>query len=187
MQIILLEKVHNLGNLGEVVQVANGYARNFLLPQKKAMRVTAAAKAEVDERRQQLAQQESNRQQAAQARADLCVREISVTRLAGEGGKLYGSVSPGDIAETMRAADCNIEKSEIFLPSGPIKQLGEFSADIILHAEVRFAVKIKVLEQPGDDSAAAASDAVAVEAEPNPTAESAAKPAPNPTAESADD
>lgn len=170
MEIILLEKVQNLGDLGEIVRVRNGYARNFLIPQKKAMRATDEAKAEVEERRMQLAQEETTRQDVAQARADLTVREITVSRLASESGQLYGSVSPIDIVEALVAAGSNIEKSEVFQSDGPIKQVGEFTAEVILHAEVRFEIKITVLVAEGapppdltafDDEVKAASDAAA--------------------------
>ena len=153
MEIILLEKIRNLGDLGETVTVANGYARNFLIPQKKAMRATDEAKAEVEERRRQLAVEESKRQEVAQARADLAVREITITRLAGEAGKLYGSVSPSDIAEALTAAGSPIEKAEIVQPGGPIKQTGKFEVEVILHPEVRFEVKITVLEESNEPSA----------------------------------
>ena len=152
MEIILLEKIRNLGDLGDTVKVANGYARNFLIPRKKAMRATDEAKSRVEERRRQLAQEESKRQEVAQARADLAVREITVTRLAGDAGKLYGSVSPADIAEALTDAGHPIEKSEILQPDGPIKQTGEFTAEVILHPEVRFAVKITVLGEGGTDA-----------------------------------
>ncbi len=152
MEIILLEKIQNLGDLGDTVKVANGYARNFLIPQKKAMRATDEAKARVDERRRQLAEEESKRMEVAQARADLALREVTVTRLAGEAGKLYGSVSPADIAEALTEAGCRIEKAEIFQPGGPIKQTGAFAADVILHPEVRFEVKITVLGEGGSDA-----------------------------------
>ena len=158
MEIILLEKIRNLGDLGETVKVANGYARNYLLPRKKAMRATEEAKAEVEERRRQLAQEESKRLEVAQARADLAVRQISVTRLAaGESGTLYGSVSPADIAEALNEAGTQVEKSEIVQPDGPIKQLGEFEAEVILHPEVRFTLKITVL--PGEGNAPVGIDA----------------------------
>ncbi len=144
MEIILLEKIQNLGELGDLVNVKNGYARNYLIPQKKAVRATADAKAEVDSRRRQLAQEEGKRLEVAQARADLTVREISLTRLCSEEGGLYGSVSPVDIAEALNKAGSNIEKSEVFQPDGPIKHTGEFSAEIILHPEVRFDIKVAV-------------------------------------------
>lgn len=188
MEVILLEKVQNLGDLGETVKVANGYARNFLIPRRKAVRATEEAKAQVEERRRQLALEESKRLEVAQARADLAVREITVTRLARETGDLYGSVSPADIAEALVAAGTQVEKSEIIQPDGPIKRTGQFEAEVILHPEVRFTVQIQVLEgesnapgglaDGGDADASEAVDAVdapeAVEAE-----ESAAPEAPD--------
>lgn len=147
MQIILLEKVHNLGDLGELVEVKNGYARNYLIPQQKAARATAAAKSLVEQRRRQLAEEEDKRLEVAKARAELAVREISVTRLCSEQGKLYGSVTSADIAEIITAAGAAIERSEVSLPDGSLKQIGEFEATIILHPEVRFTVKVVVEEQ----------------------------------------
>lgn len=167
MEIILLEKVQNLGDLGETVKVANGYARNYLIPRRKAVRATEEAKAEVEERRRQLALEESKRLEVAKARADLAVREITVTRLARETGDLYGSVSPADIAEALVAAGTRVEKSEIIQPDGPIKHTGQFEAEVVLHPEVRFTVQIQVLEgesnAPGglaDGGDAEASEAV---------------------------
>jgi len=152
MEVILLEKIQNLGDLGELVNVKNGYARNFLIPQKKAVRATQDAKALVEERRRQLAEEESKRVEVAKARAELAVKEISVSRLCSEEGKLYGSVTSADIADTMTEAEggARIEKSEVFLPEGPIKLTGEFEADVILHPEVRFAVKVTVAGEQGE-------------------------------------
>ena len=150
MEIILLEKIHRLGDLGDTVSVANGYARNYLIPQKKAMLATADALAKVEARRQQLAAEESDRLEVAKARADLGIREITLTRLAGEGGKLYGSVAPTDIAEALTEAGCRIEKSEVTQADGVIKNTGEFTADITLHPDVRFEVKVTVLGEGQD-------------------------------------
>ena len=159
MEVILLEKIQNLGDLGSLVNVKNGYARNYLIPQKKAVRATEEAKALVEERRRALAEEESKRLEASQARADLAIREISVTRLCGEEGRLYGSVTPADIATIMTEAGTRIEKSEVFLPAGPLKNTGEFEADVILHPEVRFTVKVNVVgEQDGEPVDAAGSE-----------------------------
>lgn len=144
MEIILLEKIQNIGDVGELVEVRNGYARNYLIPQKKAMIATADAKKEVAEKRRQLAEAEGNRLLAIKARAESAIREITLIRLCGEKGQLYGSVSPADIAEELTQAGTQIEKSEIFQPDGPIKQIGDFEAEVILHPEVRFTVNIKV-------------------------------------------
>ena len=145
MEIILLEKIQNVGEIGDLVNVKNGYARNYLIPQQKAMLATADSKAKVEERRRQLAEEEGKRLDGAKVRADLSVKEITLTRLCGEEGQLYGSVSPVDIAEAMSESEISIEKSEITQPEGPIKHVGDFEADVILHPEVRFTVKIKVL------------------------------------------
>ena len=158
MDIILLEKVQNVGDLGDLVTVKNGYARNFLIPQKKAMLATANAKVEVEERKRQLAEDEGKRLDGARARAELTVKEISLVRLCGDEGQLYGSVSPVDIAEAMTTDGLTIEKSEIFQPEGPIEHIGEFEADVILHPEVRFTVKISVSGEQGDDPTAELSE-----------------------------
>ena len=152
MEIILLEKIQNVGDIGDLVQVKNGYARNFLIPQKKAMLATAEAKAEVEEKRRQLAEGESKRLEQAQSRAQQAVKKITLTRLCGAEGQLYGSVSPIDIAEAMTEAGVTIEKSEITQPDGPIKHIGEFEADVILHPEVRFTVNITVEGDHTEDS-----------------------------------
>ena len=158
MEIILLEKIQNVGEIGDLVNVKNGYARNFLIPQKKAMLATSDAKAKVEERRRQLAEQEGKRLDGAKARADFAIREITLTRLCGEQGQLYGSVSPLDIAEALTEAGTLIEKSEIIQPDGPIKHIGDFEADVILHPEVRFTVKIKVQGEHTDDPIADSAD-----------------------------
>ncbi len=149
MEIILLEKIQNVGDLGELVNVKNGYARNYLIPQKKAVRASEDAKALFEEKRRQLAEEESKRVEAAKARAELAVKEISVTRLCSEEGRLYGSVTPSDIADTITEAGTRIEKSEVILPDGPIKNTGSFEADIILHPEVRFTIAVNVVGEEG--------------------------------------
>ena len=155
MEIILLEKIQNLGDLGELVNVKNGYARNFLIPQKKAVRATEDAKSLVEDRRRQLAEEESKRLEAAKARSELAVKEISVTRLCGEEGHLYGSVTPADIAEIITEAGTRIERSEVFLPDGPLKNTGSFTADVILHPEIRFEVTVNVVGEESSTPAAA--------------------------------
>ena len=150
MEVILLEKIQNLGDLGSLVKVKNGYARNYLIPQKKAVRATEDAKALVEERRRALAAEEGQRLESAKARADLAVREISVVRLCSEEGRLYGSVTSADVATILTEAGTHIEKSEVFLPEGSIKNTGEFEADVILHPEVRFSVRVNVTGDNGD-------------------------------------
>ena len=164
MEIILLEKIRNLGDLGETVRVANGYARNYLIPQKKAMRATAEAKAVVEERRRQLAEEESRRLEVAQARAGLLAREITVTRLAGEGGKLYGSVSSADIAQALSEGGAAVDKAEVEQADGSIKHTGRFAAEVVLHPEVRFAVQVSVLAEGQEEAATEATDEAEVSA-----------------------
>ncbi len=144
MEVILLEKIPNTGDVGDLVNVRNGHARNFLIPQKKAMRATPEAKALAEEKRLQIAADQASRLQKAQMRAEQAVREILLSRLCGEEGQLYGSVSPADIAEEMNRVGTDIDKSEIHQPDGPIKQIGEFEAEVVLHPEVRFAVRVHV-------------------------------------------
>ena len=158
MEIILLEKIRNLGDLGDSVNVANGYARNYLIPQKKAVRATEAAKAEVEERRRHLAAEESKRLEAAEARAQLLPRGVRIARLAASGGKLYGSVSTADIAEALSSDGARVEKSEVTLPDGPLKEVGKFPVEVILHAEVRFTALITVVAEAEDGAGEDAAD-----------------------------
>ena len=144
MEIILLENVQNVGEIGDLVKVRNGYARNYLIPQKKAMMATAEAKKEAEEKRRQLAEAEGKQLLVLQARAETVVREVTLIRLCREEGQLYGSVSPADIAEALTQAGTPIDKSEVFHPEGPIKQVGDYEAEVVLHPEVRFTVKVQV-------------------------------------------
>lgn len=146
MEVILLDRIQNLGELGDLVKVKNGYARNYLIPQKKAMPATADAKAKVEERRKELAKQAEERRASCQARADLVSRSVSLARKVSdeEEGSLFGSVTPADIAEAMSTDDAVIERSEVAMPDGPIKSLGNYEIDVILHPEVRFTVAVEV-------------------------------------------
>ena len=154
MEIILLENIQNLGELGDVVQVRSGYARNYLVPQGKAVWATQDAKAQVEERRKELATLDSERMDAAKAKIDLLPASVTVARRAGEEGKLFGSVSAVDISELLQGADLAIQRSEIDLPEGPIKALGEHEIHVILHPQVRQSLKVVVIaeqEEDGDD------------------------------------
>ena len=146
MEVILLEKIQNLGSLGDHVNVKPGYARNFLLPYGKAVWATEEARSRVDERRLELAKLEEERLDIARAKAELLPEEIVVIRKASEEGKLYGSVSASDIAETLADKGIKIGRSEVNLPSGPIKEIGETNLDILLHPEIRATVLVKVVE-----------------------------------------
>ncbi len=148
MQIILLEKVLNLGNLGEVVKVKDGYARNFLIPQKKAKRATPAALAEFEARRAELENLAAEKLAAAQAVADkLNGAAVSVARKSAMDGRLFGSVGNADIAEALKAAGFDVDKSAVRLPEGPLKMIGEFPVEVALHTDVLATVTVNVVAE----------------------------------------
>lgn len=145
MQIILLEKVVNLGNLGDVVKVKDGYARNFLIPQRMAKRATPAAMAEFEARRAELEKAAAEKLAAAQGVADkMNGTSITVTRKAGMDGRLFGSVGNADIAEALKAAGFDVDKSAVRMPEGPLKAIGEFPLDIALHTDVLANITVTV-------------------------------------------
>lgn len=145
MQIILLEKVVNLGNLGDVVKVKDGYARNFLIPQKKAKRATPAAMAEFEARRAELEKAAAEKLAAAQVVAEkMTGTAITVARKAGMDGRLFGSVGNADIAEALKAAGFDVDKSAVRMPEGPLKAIGEFPLDIALHTDVLANITVTV-------------------------------------------
>lgn len=125
MDVILLEDIQNLGSLGDLVSVKSGYARNFLVPYGKAVWATDNARVKVEERRVQLAKLEEERLDVARAKAERLPAELTVARKASEDGKLYGSVSASDIAEMLRGQGIAVGRSEVTLPQGPIKEIGE--------------------------------------------------------------
>lgn len=146
MQIILLEKVVNLGNLGDVVKVKDGYARNFLIPQRKAKRATPAAMAEFEARRAELEKAAAEKLAAAQAEAEkLNGTAVTVARKAGMDGRLFGSVGNADVAEALKAAGFTIDKSSIRMPEGPLKAIGEFPLDVALHTDVLANITVSVV------------------------------------------
>ena len=148
MQIILLEKVLNLGNLGEVVKVKDGYARNFLIPQKKAKRATPTALAEFEARRAELEKLAAEKLAAAQAVADkLNGAAVSVARKSAMDGRLFGSVGNADIAEALKAAGFDVDKSAVRLPEGPLKMIGEFPVEVALHTDVLATVTVNVVAE----------------------------------------
>ena len=152
MEIILLENIQNLGELGDVVQVRSGYARNYLVPQGKAAWATDDAKAQVEERRKELAKLDGERIDAAKAKAELLPEFLTVARRAGEEGKLFGSVSAIDIAELLQKEELAIQRSEIDMPNGAIKELGEHEIQIILHSQVRQLLKVVVTAEQAEIS-----------------------------------
>ena len=146
MQVILLEKVVNLGNLGDIVKVKDGYGRNFLIPQGKAKRATEANKAEFDARRAELEKQQAEQLVAAQARGEkLAGLTVQITQKAGVDGRLFGSVTNYDIAEAVTKQGFEVSKSEIRMPEGPLKTIGDFPVSIALHHEVVVDITVSVL------------------------------------------
>lgn len=148
MNVILLEPVVNLGELGDEVSVKGGYARNFLIPQRKALRATAENRAMFEERRAELERAAQEKLAAAEARAGkLEGMLVTVVVKAGDEGKLYGSVGTHDIADAVTAKGVEIEKSEVKLPEGVIRALGEYQIDVQLHSEVFQTIQVNVVEE----------------------------------------
>jgi len=146
MQIILMEKVVNLGGLGDVVKVKDGYARNFLIPQGKAKRAAEANRKIFEEKRAELERAQAEAIAAAQAQADkLEGLMLQITRKTGVDGRLFGSVSTHDIAEALAAQGFQVEKSAIRLPEGPLKTVGDTPVQIALHTDVVATVTVSVL------------------------------------------
>jgi large subunit ribosomal protein L9 len=145
MQIILMDKVINLGNLGDLVKVKDGYARNFLIPRGMAKRATPAAKAEFEVRRAELEKLAAEKLAAAQAEAEkLSGVVIEVARKAGVDGRLFGSVTNADIAEALKAKGFDIEKAAIRMPNGPLKTVSENTLDVSLHTDVVAQIIVQV-------------------------------------------
>jgi large subunit ribosomal protein L9 len=146
MQIILMEKVVNLGALGDVVKVKDGYARNFLIPQGKAKRATDAAKAEFEAKRAELEKKAADAHAAAAARAEkLEGYLVQVTQKAGVDGRLFGSVTNADIAEALTKQGFEVKKGEVVMPNGPLKTIGDFPLTLNLHTDVKANITVSVL------------------------------------------
>ena len=146
MQIILLDKVVNLGGLGDVVKVKDGYARNYLIPQGKAKRANAANLAEFEARRAELERLAAEQLAAAQAEgAKLEGQSVSISRKAGVDGRLFGSVTNADIAEALKAKGFVVEKSAVRMPEGPLKAVGESQVVVALHTDVTATISATVV------------------------------------------
>jgi large subunit ribosomal protein L9 len=146
MQIILLEKVVNLGNLGDIVKVKDGFARNFLIPGKKARRATKDAVAEFEVRRAELEKIAAEKLAAATAQGEkLAGQTVKISQKAGVDGRLFGSVTNFDIAEALKAQGFAVEKAQVRLPTGPLKLVGEHSVQVGLHTDVVVDVTIQVI------------------------------------------
>jgi len=145
MEIILLEKITNLGNLGDKVNVKAGYGRNYLVPQGKAVVATAKKIAEFEARRAELEKAAVEKLNAAQARANaLSKLEVVIKHKAGDEGKLFGSIGTHNIADAITAAGAVVEKHEIRMPQGVIRHVGDYAIDINLHSDVIVTLSIKV-------------------------------------------
>ncbi|MCB1978537.1 MAG: 50S ribosomal protein L9 [Burkholderiaceae bacterium] len=145
MQIILLDKVVNLGNLGDLVKVKDGYARNFLIPSGRARRATAAAKAEFEAKRAELEKAAADKLAASQAvGAKLEGLVLKLTQKAGVDGRLFGSVTNGDVAEELNKQGFKVLKSQVRMPAGPIKTIGDSTVSVSLHHDVAVEVTVSV-------------------------------------------
>lgn len=148
MNVILLESVPNLGDLGEKVKVKPGYARNYLLPQGRAIAATPANLAEFEKRRAEFeARQVESLKEAEAHAASLEGVVVSLARKAGEEGRLFGSVGTADIAEAVSALGIPIERQQVRLPSGPLRQLGDYDITVHLHADVDVVIKVQVVAE----------------------------------------
>ncbi len=148
MQLILLEKVANLGTLGDIVKVKDGFGRNFLIPQGKAKRATEANKAEFAARRADLEKQQADILTVATARgAKLAAFVLTVAQKAGVDGRLFGSVTNGDIAEGLVAAGFEVAKSEVRMPTGPLKTVGDHAVTVALHHDIVVDILVKVVAE----------------------------------------
>ncbi|KQT37774.1 50S ribosomal protein L9 [Methylophilus sp. Leaf414] len=148
MQVILLEKVANLGTLGDVVRVKDGYGRNFLIPQGKAKRATEANQAEFASRRADLEKQQADLLTVAQARGEkLAGFALTIAQKAGVDGRLFGSVTNLDIATGLQAQGHEVKKSDVRLPNGPLKNVGEFVVSVALHHDVVVDINVTVVAE----------------------------------------
>ncbi|MGE1003504.1 50S ribosomal protein L9 [Ralstonia pseudosolanacearum] len=146
MQIILLEKVVNLGNLGDVVRVKDGYARNFLIPNKQARRATVSAIQEFEARRAELEKLAAERLAVAQAEGEkLNGLTLQLSQKAGVDGRLFGSVTNHDIAAALTAQGFKVEKAQVRMPNGPLKTVGDHPVAVSLHTDVSVDVTVSVL------------------------------------------
>jgi large subunit ribosomal protein L9 len=146
MEVILLQKVRNLGSLGELVKVKAGFARNYLIPYGKAISATAENKAKFEQQRAELERQQSDALSSAKVRAEkMTGMTLQIVRKVSEEGKLFGSVTIRDICDAAQAAGFELERSELHLPSGPLKEVGDHEVAISLHPEINFNIIVSVV------------------------------------------
>ena len=145
MEIILLEKIENLGVMGDKVNVKPGYGRNYLIPKGKAAPATEANIAEFEARRAELEKAAAETLAAAEARRDrLADMKITITAKAGDEGKLFGSIGTADIADAINATGVMVERHEVRLPTGAYRQVGEYDVDLHLHTDVNTTIKLTI-------------------------------------------
>ena len=148
MEVILLEKIAKLGNLGDKLNVKGGYARNYLLPQGKATAATAANVEAFEARRAELEKQAAEKKAEADARAaKLADLTVTIAANSGDEGKLFGSIGTRDIAEAVSAAGVELDKSEVRLPNGALRSVGEYDVEVHLHTDVEATVKVVVVAE----------------------------------------
>jgi large subunit ribosomal protein L9 len=148
MQIILLEKVANLGNLGDVVKVKDGYARNYLIPTRQARRATAAAIKEFEAKRAELEKAAAEKLAAATALGEsLSGKTVRISQKAGVDGRLFGSVTNADIADALAKLNFTVAKAQVRMPNGPLKTVGEFTVSVAPHTDVVVEVTVQVVAE----------------------------------------
>lgn len=146
MQVILLDKVANLGNLGDIVKVKDGYARNFLIPTRRARRATDTAIKEFEARRADLEKAAADKLSAAQSLGEkLNGKTVRITQKAGVDGRLFGSVTNHDIADALKAEGFDVHKSQVRLPNGPLKTVGEHPVSVAPHSDVVADITVQVV------------------------------------------
>ena len=148
MEVILLEKIAKLGNLGDKVTIKPGFGRNYLIPQGKAVAATAHKIAEFEARRAELEKIAAEKLQAAEARAEALQKlDIVIPHKAGDEGRLFGSVGTHTIADAMTAAGVAVEKHEVRLPNGALRHLGDFDIDVAVHSDVMVKVAVHIVNE----------------------------------------
>lgn len=148
MEVILLEKIHKLGELGQQVQVKPGYGRNYLIPNGKAVSATAENVAKFEARREELEKAQADALGRARARAEkLTDCSVTIAKKAGSEGKLFGSVGTVDIANAISASGEEVSKQEVILPEGPFRMLGDYEVNLHLHADVDVNVKLAIVAE----------------------------------------
>ncbi len=148
MQVILLEKVANLGNLGDIVKVKDGYARNFLIPTKQARRATEAAIKEFEAKRAELEKIAADKLASAQTLGEkLAGKTVRIAQKAGVDGRLFGSVTNADIADSLKRQGLDVQKAQVRMPHGPLKAVGEFPVQIAVHHDVVVDITVQVVPE----------------------------------------